>query len=52
MVWYTFGLTHFPRPEDFPCMPVDVVGFLLKPSGFFHLNPALDMPPGPNTGNP
>ena len=25
VVWYTFGLTHYPRPEDFPTMPVDVV---------------------------
>lgn len=51
VLWYTFGLTHFPRPEDYPTMPVDVVGFLMKPSGFFEFNPALDMPPGPNKGS-
>jgi len=27
-------------------MPVSTIGFMLKPSGFFDGNPALDMPPG------
>ncbi|GAB6903453.1 primary-amine oxidase [Kineosporia succinea] len=44
VVWHTFGLTHFPRPEDWPIMPVDQTGFVLKPSGFFDRNPALDAP--------
>ncbi|GAA3092609.1 primary-amine oxidase [Kribbella aluminosa] len=44
VVWHTFGLTHFPRPEDWPIMPVDYTGFTLKPSGFFNQNPALDAP--------
>ncbi|BCY10746.1 amine oxidase [Actinoplanes sp. L3-i22] len=44
VVWHTFGLTHFPRPEDWPIMPVDRTGFTLKPSGFFDRNPALDTP--------
>ena len=48
VVWHTFGTTHFPRPEDWPIMPVDYTGFTLKPSGFFDRNPALDIPP---TGN-
>jgi primary-amine oxidase len=26
-------------------MPVERVGFTLKPSGFFDRNPALDVPP-------
>ena len=26
-------------------MPVGHIGFMLKPSGFFDGNPALDMPP-------
>jgi primary-amine oxidase len=45
VLWHTFGLTHFPRPEDWPVMPVDTTGFVLKPSGFFGRNPTLDVPP-------
>ncbi|MFZ0666924.1 MAG: primary-amine oxidase [Acidimicrobiales bacterium] len=44
VVWYTFGLTHIPRPEDWPVMPVEYTGFSLIPSGFFDRNPALDVP--------
>ncbi|GAA2898416.1 primary-amine oxidase [Pseudonocardia halophobica] len=44
VVWHTFGLTHFPRPEDWPIMPVDHTGFVLRPVGFFDRNPALDVP--------
>ncbi len=44
VVWHTFGLTHYPRTEDWPIMPVDHTGFVLKPTGFFDRNPALDTP--------
>ena len=44
VLWYTFGVTHIPRPEDFPVMPVVTAGFSLKPSGFFDANPANDIP--------
>jgi primary-amine oxidase len=44
VVWHTFGTTHFPRPEDWPVMPVDHTGFTLKPVGFFDRNPTLDLP--------
>jgi primary-amine oxidase len=44
VVWHTFGTTHFPRPEDWPVMPVDLTGFTLKPVGFFDRNPTLDVP--------
>jgi len=44
VLWHTFGLTHFPRVEDWPIMPVDTAGFVLKPHGFFGRNPALDVP--------
>ena len=44
VVWHTFGLTHFPRLEDWPIMPVDYAGFRLKPHGFFDRNPTLDVP--------
>ena len=45
VLWYTFGVTHLPRPEDWPVMPVESTGFLLSPYGFFDRNPALDVPP-------
>lgn len=45
VVWHTFGAHHVVRPEDWPVMPVSTVGFMLKPSGFFDGNPALDLPP-------
>ena len=44
VLWHTFGLTHFPRPEDWPVMPVDYTGFKLVPYGFFDRNPALNVP--------
>jgi primary-amine oxidase len=48
VVWHTFGLTHFPRVEDWPIMPVDTVGFKLRPEGFFDRSPVLDVPANPN----
>ena len=45
VLWYTFGHTHIPRAEDYPVMPTAYIGFLLKPSGFFDMNPANDVPP-------
>jgi primary-amine oxidase len=45
VVWHTFGVTHVPRPEDWPVMPVEHCGFRLSPVGFFDENPALDVPP-------
>ncbi len=45
VLWHTFGPTHFPRPEDWPVMPVARCGFTLKPAGFYDRNPALDVPP-------
>lgn len=44
VLWHTFGLTHFPRPEDWPIMPVDYAGFWFKPAGFLDQNPAMDVP--------
>jgi primary-amine oxidase len=44
VVWHSFGATHVCRPEDFPVMPVEYVGFTLKPNGFFAGNPAMDLP--------
>ena len=45
VVWHTFGVTHVPRPEDWPVMPVEYAGFSLMPVGFFERNPAIDVPP-------
>ena len=45
VLWYTLGVTHNPRPEDWPVMPTVVAGFDLVPWGFFDRNPALDLPP-------
>lgn len=36
-----FGLTHFPRTEDFPVMPAEPVGVMIRASNFFQKNPAL-----------
>ena len=44
VVWHSFGVTHVPRPEDWPVMPVDTCGFVLRPHGFFDRNPTLDVP--------
>ncbi len=44
VVWHTFGHTHVCKPEDFPIMPVEYAGFLLKPNGFFRANAAMDLP--------
>ncbi|MCF7549704.1 primary-amine oxidase [Pseudonocardia sp. WMMC193] len=45
VLWYSMGAHHIVRPGDWPVMPVSTVGFMLKPSGFFDGNPALDYPP-------
>jgi len=47
VLWYTLGVNHVPRTEDWPVMPVRTVGFRLQPFGFFDRNPALDVPPPP-----
>jgi primary-amine oxidase len=43
VVWYTLGVTHIPRTEDWPIMPVHSTGFRLIPAGFFSQNPAMDV---------
>ncbi len=44
VLWYTMGITHLPRPEEWPIMPVHRAGFRLVPAGFFDRSPALDVP--------
>ncbi|KAM7483162.1 hypothetical protein LguiB_007745 [Lonicera macranthoides] len=46
VLWYVFGITHVPRLEDWPVMPVEHIGFMLQPHGFFNCSPAVDVPPG------
>jgi primary-amine oxidase len=41
VVWYTLGVTHVPRPEEWPLMPVHRAGFKLVPAGFFDRNPVM-----------
>ncbi|KAF1351668.1 hypothetical protein EJ07DRAFT_137182 [Lizonia empirigonia] len=45
VLWHTFGITHFPAPEDFPVMPAEPMTLLLRPRHFFTRNPCLDVPP-------
>lgn len=47
VVWYTLGVNHRTRPEDWPVLPVEIAGFELAPEGFFDENPAIDVPPEP-----
>lgn len=44
VIWYTTGVTHIPRPEEWPIMNVHPTGFKLMPAGFFSRNPALALP--------
>lgn len=41
VVWLTMGITHIPRPEDWPIMPTHRTGFRMIPAGFFDRNPTL-----------
>jgi primary-amine oxidase len=45
VLWYTMGVTHLPRPEEWPVMPAHRAGFQLLPAAFFDRNPALAPPP-------
>ncbi|KAF5098944.1 hypothetical protein D0Z03_001113 [Geotrichum reessii] len=44
VLWHSFGLTHHPRVEDFPVMPVEMMSMMLTPYDFFTRNPAIDVP--------
>ena len=44
-MWHTFGVVHFPSPEDFPVMPREPMSLLLRPRHFFESNPVMDVPP-------
>jgi primary-amine oxidase len=44
VVWAVYGLTHNPRVEDWPVMPIEVLKVELKPVDFFEANPSIDVP--------
>ncbi|KAL1529845.1 hypothetical protein AB1Y20_000776 [Prymnesium parvum] len=44
VLWHVFGVQHAVRLEDFPVMPCEHVGFVLKPNGFFGYSPCVDVP--------
>ncbi|WP_427136149.1 primary-amine oxidase [Pseudarthrobacter sp. S9] len=48
VVWYTFGMHHVVRLEDWPVMPRQNIGFMLEPHGFFDQNPTLNLPGNEN----
>src|SRR5207245_630017 len=39
VVWYVVHVHHIPRTEDWPAMPVEWVGFRLKPRDFLDTSP-------------
>ena len=47
VVWYTFGMHHVPRGEDWPVRPTAWHSFEIRPFDFFDQNPALDLPKHP-----
>lgn len=48
VVWNVFGLTHNPRVEDWPVMPMEKHELHIRPADFFSSNPALDVPGNKN----
>lgn len=46
VVWYTVGMHHVVRAEDWPVLPTSWLSFELRPFDFFARNPALDLPAG------
>ncbi|UCF19651.1 MAG: hypothetical protein JSU87_17330 [Gemmatimonadota bacterium] len=47
VVWYTVGMHHVVRAEDWPVMPTAAHTLELRPFDFFDRNPALDLPKKP-----
>jgi primary-amine oxidase len=47
VLWYTMGMHHVARAEDWPVMPVSWNWFELRPFDFFNGNPALRAPKKP-----
>jgi primary-amine oxidase len=47
VLWYTLGITHITRPEEWPIMNVHRSGFKLVPVNFFSRNPTMNLPAVP-----
>ncbi|GME66697.1 unnamed protein product [[Candida] boidinii] len=45
LVFHTFGISHFPAPEDFPLMPAEPISLLMRPRHFFTENAGMDIVP-------
>ncbi|KAF6065134.1 Copper amine oxidase, enzyme domain family protein [Candida albicans] len=45
LLFHTFGITHFPAPEDFPVMPTEIFDLQLRPRNIHTENPVLDVKP-------
>lgn len=43
VAWYTMGVTHIPRPEEWPIMTVHRASFKIMSRGFFTENPVLNV---------
>lgn len=41
VLWYTLGVTHLPRVEEWPIMPAHRASFRIVPAGFYSRNPVL-----------
>jgi primary-amine oxidase len=39
VLWYVLHVHHTPRTEDYPAMPIEWVGFVLKPRDFLDASP-------------
>ncbi|PVI02995.1 copper amine oxidase 1 [Periconia macrospinosa] len=48
VVWSVFGLTHNPRVEDWPVMPIETLQVNLRPADFFEENPSINVPSSEN----
>ncbi|CAL1702502.1 unnamed protein product [Somion occarium] len=44
VLFLTLGITHIPRPEDWPVMPAESLNVHFRPVHFFTANPCLDVP--------
>ncbi|KAJ5559208.1 hypothetical protein N7461_003180 [Penicillium sp. DV-2018c] len=51
VVWNSFGITHNPRVEDWPVMPVEIFQLMIRPADFFEVNPSIDVPSNRNVSS-